>query len=529
MTQGIATTGSNHLLEIVENLGSPRILVLGDAILDRYIWGDAERVSQEAPVILLRADRDEIRLGGAANVANMVRGLEASVTLATVLGDDANASLLSDALEQSGIDRSAVIRDATRPTTVKERFIGRAQNRHPHQMLRVDRETRAPLDPSVAGMLISKVLAAIPGHDAVLISDYGKGVCTPDIVVNVIDQARAAGIPVIVDPRPGNDYSLYRGATAITPNRLETRLATGREIRSGDEAIAAGRMLCRELGLDHAYITLDSDGIALVTAEGTGRLLPTRKRQVYDITGAGDMVLAAIGVGLAAGIEPVEIARLANVAGGLEVERVGVVPVTRAEILADIFASSPTGGPARTTLEKVCSLDDLEQHVAVRRKLGQRIVMTNGCFDILHAGHVAYLQQAAQEGDCLVVAINSDESVRRLDKGPERPIFPECHRAAVVAALEAVDYVVIFGETTPHALLERLKPDLLVKGGTYRRDEIIGWELVEGYGGQVKALGETPGMSTTRIVSQIRNARGNAPKPHFLNAALKTETPAHGS
>src|SRR5258708_21600302 len=219
------------------------------------------------------------------------------------------------------------------------------------------------------------------------------------------------------------------------------------------------------------------------------------------------MVLAAIGVGLAAGVDPVEIARLANVAGGLEVERVGVVPVTRAEILADILASSPTGGPARTTPEKVCSLDDLEQHIAVRRKLGQRIVMTNGCFDILHAGHVAYLQQAAQEGDCLVVAINSDESVRRLDKGPERPIFPECHRAAVVAALEAVDHVVIFGETTPHTLLERLRPDLLVKGGTYRRDEIVGWELVEGYGGQVKALGETPGISTTRIVSQIRNAR----------------------
>jgi D-beta-D-heptose 7-phosphate kinase/D-beta-D-heptose 1-phosphate adenosyltransferase len=520
VTQGIAKAGANHLLEIVENLGSPRILVLGDAILDRYIWGDAERVSQEAPVVLLRADRDEIRLGGAANVANMVRGLEAQVTLATVVGDDANASLVIEALEQSGIDKSAVIRDATRPTTVKERFIGRAQNRHPHQMLRVDRETRAPLDPSIAAVLVGRMLAAIPDHHAVLISDYGKGVCTPEIVVRVIDQARAAGIPVIVDPRPGNDYSLYRGATAVTPNRLETRLATGREIRSPDDAIAAGRMLCRELGLDHAYITLDSDGIALVMADGTGRLLPTRKRQVYDITGAGDMVLAAIGVGLAAGVEPVEIARLANVAGGLEVERVGVVPVTRAEMLADILANS------RTTPDKVCAIDDLERHIAIRRKLGQRIVMTNGCFDILHAGHVGYLQQAAQEGDCLIVAINSDESVRRLNKGPERPIFPERHRSAVVAALEAVDYVVVFSEATPHALLERLRPDLLVKGGTYRHDEIVGWELVEAYGGQAKALGEIPEISTTRIVSQIRGAHGSASKPHFLNAAPQAETPA---
>ena len=497
MKQGIAKSGPDRLLEIVENLGSPRILVLGDAILDRYIWGDAERVSQEAPVVLLRADRDEIRLGGAANVANMVRGLEASVTLATVVGDDANGLLLTDALAESGIGDSAVIRDSSRPTTVKERFIGRAQNRHPHQMLRVDRETRAPLDALIANELISRVHAVLPGHQAVLISDYGKGVCTPDIVVQVVDAASAAGIPVIVDPRPGHDYSQYRGATAITPNRLETRLATGREIHSGDDAIAAGRMLCRELGLDHAYITLDSDGIALVMADGTGRLVPTRKRQVYDITGAGDMVLAAIGVALAAGVEPVDIARLANVAGGLEVERVGVVPVTRAEILADLLTTS------HSAPNKICTLEGLERHVAIRRNLGQRIVMTNGCFDILHAGHVAYLQQAAQEGDCLVVAINSDEGVRRLNKGPERPIFPEEHRAAVIAALEAVDYVIVFNEATPHTLLERLRPDLLLKGGTYHHDEIVGWELVEGYGGEVKALGEIPDLSTTRIVSQI--------------------------
>jgi D-beta-D-heptose 7-phosphate kinase/D-beta-D-heptose 1-phosphate adenosyltransferase len=496
--KGLPEAMSNHLAELIQRLGTPRLLVLGDAILDRYIWGDAERVSQEAPVILLRADRDEVRLGGAANVANMVRGLRAEVTLATVAGKDADAGVLHQELKRSGISAEAVVCDDSRPTTVKERFIGRAQNRHPHQMLRVDRETRAPVTKPIADELLQRIVPVIADHQAVLVSDYGKGVCTPEIVQQVIAAARRDHVPVIVDPRPGSDYALYRRATAVTPNRLETRLATGRDIRTADEAFEAGRQLCRELDLDHAYITLDSDGIALVTAGGSAQQLPTRKRQVYDITGAGDMVLAMIGVGLAAGIAPVDIARLANIAGGLEVERVGVVPITREEMLADILANS------RGTLEKVCSLDNLEQQLVARRSLGQRIVLTNGCFDILHAGHVSYLQQAADEGDCLIVAINSDASVRRLNKGPERPIFSQEHRAAILAALEAVDYVVIFDEATPHTLLERLKPDLLVKGGTYQRHEIVGWELVERYGGSVKALGQIPGISTTRIVELLR-------------------------
>ncbi|MBI3863915.1 MAG: D-glycero-beta-D-manno-heptose 1-phosphate adenylyltransferase [Planctomycetia bacterium] len=488
----------NHLVDLIQRLGTPRVLVLGDAILDRYIWGDAERVSQEAPVILLRADRDEVRLGGAANVANMVRGLGAEVTLATVAGADADSAVFRRELARAGIGGGAVVCDSSRPTTVKERFIGRAQNRHPHQMLRVDRETRAPVEGHIATELLERLLPSVGDHQAVLISDYGKGVCTPEIVQRVIAAAREARVPVIVDPRPGSDYALYRGATAVTPNRLETRLATGREIRTSEDAFEAGRQMCRDLELDHAYITLDSDGIALVSADGSAQQLPTRKRQVYDITGAGDMVLATIGVGLAAGIAPVDMARLANVAGGLEVERIGVVPVTREEMLADILANS------RGTPEKVCTVDDLERQIAARRSLGQKIVFTNGCFDILHAGHVTYLQQAADEGDCLIVAINSDASVRRLNKGPERPIFNQEHRATILAALEAVDYVVVFDEATPHVLLERLRPDLLVKGGTYQRHEIVGWELVERYGGSVKALGQVPGISTTRIVERLR-------------------------
>jgi len=256
--------------------------------------------------------------------------------------------------------------------------------------------------------------------------------------------------------------------------------------------------LCEQLALQFAFVTLDSDGIAVVHADGTESLLPTRKREVYDITGAGDMVLATIGVALADGVSPELTAALANIAGGLEVEQIGVVTVTREEMLADLLA-----GP-RKTYQKTCTIDELSQHIAARRRLGQRIVLTNGCFDLLHVGHVRSLQQAADEGDCLIVALNSDESVRRLDKAPDRPLFSQEDRAAMIAALDAVDYVMIFDEDTPHALLDRLRPDLLVKGGTYSREEIVGWELVEAYGGEVKPMGVVPGVSTTQIVRRLR-------------------------
>jgi D-beta-D-heptose 7-phosphate kinase/D-beta-D-heptose 1-phosphate adenosyltransferase len=318
------------------------------------------------------------------------------------------------------------------------------------------------------------------------------------VLQQVIQAARKATIPVIVDPAPTADYIHYRGATAVTPNRLETSRATGIQVVTQFDAFAAGRKLCEKLELSHAFVTLDSDGIALVRADGTEEMLPTRRREVCDITGAGDMVLAMIGVGAAAGVDPADLGRLANIAGGLEVEQVGCACISREEILGDLIA----GG--RSTSEKIRSLDELARHVDARRSVGQRIVLTNGCFDVLHVGHVSYLEQAAAEGDCLIVALNSDTSVRCLNKAPDRPIFHQQHRARMLAALQAVDYVLIFDEATPHTVLSRLKPDLLVKGGTYRHDEIVGWEQVESYGGEVKALGVVPGISSTRILQQLR-------------------------
>lgn len=495
---------SYQLIDVVQQLGQPRLLVLGDLILDRYIWGDAERVSQEAPVILLREQKQETRLGGAANVAHMLIGLEARVTMAGVVGADADGTVVREQLESLGVDCSALIADSSRPTTVKERYLGRAQHRHPHQMLRVDREVRRALDGEIEERLLARVFEALADCDAVLVSDYGKGVCTPALLNEVIEAARDCGLPVIVDPASSGECQAYRGATAVTPNRLETHRATGIEIDRIEDAVAAGHRLCAQLNLQYAFVTLDSDGIALAYRDGTSEHLPTRRREVYDITGAGDMVLATIGVGAAAGLAPADLARLANVAGGLEVEQVGVVTVTRDQMIADLLAGGRTSG------EKVATLDEAARHLAARRKLGQRVVLTNGCFDVLHVGHIEYLQQAAAQGDCLVVGLNSDASVRRQGKGADRPVFGEAHRAAMLAALEAVDYVVVFDEDTPVELLRRLQPDLLVKGGTYQVEEIVGRELVESYGGQVLALGEVPGISTTEILKRIRQP---APAP----------------
>ncbi len=491
---------SHHLIESLEQLGRPKILVLGDLILDRYVWGDAERISQEAPVILLREQGVETRLGGAANVAHMLRGLEADVALAGVIGDDADAQLLLDDLLALGVDTAGVLPELGRPTTVKIRFMGRAQHRHPHQMLRVDREVRTAIQHGTAERILQSLLPRLHEFQAILISDYAKGVCTPESVRPLIKAARRKGIPVVVDPASGGDYRLYSQATGVTPNRLETFKATGQEIRSIDDAFAAGKILVDEFQLDMAFVTIDRDGIVLAKADGTACHLPTRIREVCDVTGAGDMVLAMIGVGMAAGIDPVDLCRLANVAGGLEVEQVGVVPITRKQILADVWHG------VRSTGKKVCDLEQMKSHLQDRRRAGQKIVLTNGCFDLLHVGHVSYLQEAAREGDCLVVAVNSDDSVRRLDKAPDRPLFSEEYRARMLAALEVVDYVVIFREDTPHEILRQLQPDVLVKGGTYQDDEIVGREVVLAYGGRVKALGEVPGLSTTDIVRRLRQS-----------------------
>jgi D-beta-D-heptose 7-phosphate kinase/D-beta-D-heptose 1-phosphate adenosyltransferase len=503
------------LIRRVSTLGKPRILVVGDLILDRYVWGYAERISQEAPVPLLRADQREHRLGGAASVATMLRALEAEVALVGAVGVDAEAGLVRRLLREMGIDDQSVLALDDRPTTLKERYIGRAQDRHPQQMIRVDYETRDPIPAAAETALLERLPAAVAQSDIVLISDYDKGVCTRGLIGGVIDACRAAGVRVIADPIRAADYSRYRGVHCITPNRLEASLATGMTITRPEDALEAGRRLVAALAAESVLVTLDRDGMALCRADGRAVLLPTRPRQVYDITGAGDMVLSVVGLCLASGADYDEAAALGNVAGGLEVEKIGVALLSREEILRDLIDHH------RPEPGKRLELALLLAEVNRRRQARQKIVFTNGCFDLLHVGHVRLLREAAALGDFLVVGLNSDASVRRL-KGPARPINPESDRAELLEALECVDAVIVFDAETPLDLIQAIRPDVLVKGGDYRAGEVVGRAEVEAAGGRVVLVPLVEGHSSSRLIRRAAERTLSVHPP-------RTTTPAPNS
>ncbi len=493
---------SKELVELVENLGSPRVLVVGDAMLDRYVWGDAERISQEAPVILLRADRREERLGGASSVATMLRALGAKVMLAGIVGNDHDGGRIRQMLTDLAIDHEAVITDVDRPSTVKERYVGRAQHRHPQQMIRVDYEDRRPISAAVQQQMMLAIQSHLKKTEIVLISDYDKGVCTPGLLSAVISAARAMNVKVIADPIRGHDYRKYHGCSAITPNRLEAGLASGRVLNDMNEVWQAADHLQENLDLEAAIITLDKDGMALKHRDGRAQHFPTRPRHVYDITGAGDMVMCVLGLALASGADYEQAIQLANVAGGLEVEKIGVATVTRAELLRDLMTP---GHAATVSPTKVLPLEATVQELDYRRRLGQRVVFTNGCFDVLHAGHVQYLQEARAQGDVLIVGLNSDSSVRAL-KGKTRPVQQLADRSLILASLQAVDFVTVFDESTPMHLIQAIRPDVLVKGADYSKEEVVGAQFVEAYGGRVHLALLHQGHSTTNLIDRMRAA-----------------------
>jgi len=497
---------AHDLIRRVETFGHPRVLVVGDLILDRYIWGAAERISQEAPVPLLRADHREHRLGGAASVATMLRALGAEVRLIGGVGRDSEAVLVRKLLSDHDIDDRLVLPLADRPTTLKERYIGRAQDRHPQQMMRVDYESREPIPPEVESLLWQQLPEAVAQADVVLISDYDKGVCTPGLLRSLITACRSLEVRVVADPIRSPDYSKYEGVHAMTPNRLEAALATGLAISAPGDALAAGHRLVQGLKMECVLVTLDRDGMALVYADGRERLVPTRPRQVYDITGAGDMVLSVVGLCLAAGADYEEAAALGNVAGGLEVEKIGVALLSRQEILRDLIDHQ------RPEAGKRLGREALVEEVRKRRGAGQSVVFTNGCFDLIHSGHVRLLRQAAALGDYLVVGLNSDASVGRL-KGPSRPINGQDARAEVLGAIECVGAVTVFDDDTPRELIDALLPDVLVKGGDYRPEEVVGRDEVEAAGGRLVLIPLVEGQSTTRMVQRAadRSVRVDPP------------------
>lgn len=488
---------SERLIELLRQTRRPKILVVGDVMLDRYLWGDVDRISPEAPIPVLRVAESETRLGGAGSVVTLLAALEADVLLATVSANDPEGQKVQELLDAQGIHCDCVQVAQDRTTTVKERLLGRTQSRHPQQILRVDRETCHPIGQQLGARLLESVEAQLSDIDVVLVSDYEKGLCAGSLVAELAQRVKEASVPILADPACGVDYERYRGCTCITPNRHEAGMALGRRIETRDDGVhAAGQLL--SFGVESAAITLDRDGIVWADAPDHGRLFPVRPRQVYDITGAGDMVLAALGYGLAAGGDWPTAIELANLAGGVEVERLGVAPLSRNELVAEIShdGSFATG--------KVLCLEDLEEELRRRRRVGGRIVMTNGCFDLLHPGHIASLNYGRRQGDHLVVGLNSDRSVREL-KGPGHPIIPEQDRAEMLAALTCVDYVVIFDDSSVEGLVQKIAPDVLVKSAEYAPDKVVGNEIVHQAGGSIASAPMKGGYSTSKLIERIRH------------------------
>ncbi len=491
---------NERLRQVLEVLGHPRICVLGDVMIDRYVHGDAERISPEAPIQVLRAAFDEDRLGGAGAVANNLVALEARVDLVSIVGDDAEGRQLIETLRGIGVTTSAVRQVKGRPTTVKTRYIGRAQHRIPQQVLRVDREDASPIDAATEQALLKQLERLLPKCEVLLVSDYAKGVITPRLCQAAIKMARRLKTPVLVDPIRSKDYSLYRGATLLTPNRTETEMASGLAISDESSVRRIARSMIEELKLDALVVTLDREGAYLGLKGHKGQMVPTRPRNVFDNAGAGDMVIAALSLAVAAGVPLVDAVALSNVAGGLEVEKFGVQTVSREEIAVDLMATSA----------KIRTLKQLQADLKRDRGNKLRIVFTNGCFDLLHHGHVQYLEFARSQGDRLVVGINSDASMQRL-KGQSRPLVEQDDRARVLAGLMAVDYVVVFDEDTPADLIDALRPEILVKGEDWRDKGVVGQSTVESYGGRVVLAPLSKGASTSSIIAKIRAAEGFDP------------------
>jgi len=464
------------------------VLVVGDVMLDRYIWGDVERISPEAPVPVVRASHRSDQPGGAANVAMNVAGLGARVTLVGFAGLDPDRETLDKCLADAGVS-AKFTSGPSHPTTSKLRILGGQQ-----QILRLDVERTTAYPEEAYAELTANVLELLGDVDAVVLSDYAKGVLSEAVCRAVIDQARSLDIPVLVDPKH-RDFSRYAGATTICPNLLELSAATGLSQKDAPALLVAAEAMLPKLGLDYLTVTLSEKGIAVVRPGGS-HVYPAVARQVFDVSGAGDTVIATLALALASGLAIEDAVPLANIAAGIVVSKIGTVPITRDELLNSLSPQIELQAS-----EKLLPLDRLVTRVNAWRSQGERVVFTNGCFDLLHVGHITLMEDARRQGDRLVVAINSDASVSGL-KGPTRPVVREQDRGRVLAALAAVDAVVVFGEPTPIELILALRPDVIVKGGDYSEDTVVGAKEVRSWGGIVKIVPTVEGFSTTKLIAR---------------------------
>ena len=474
-----------------------RILVVGDLMLDRYIWGDVERVSPEAPVpVLLHARRTQ-GPGGAANVAMNLAALGLKTYLAGYWGKDAEQADLATLLHAASVDTANVV-VARSNTASKTRILGRNQ-----QLLRLDVESTEAATDEEAAELSQRCVAMVEQVDVVILSDYAKGVLSKELCQAVITRARQVGKPVFVDPK-ARDFAKYQGATSVSPNLNELSMATGVPANQPEALLEAGQKLVAKHGFDYLIVTMSEKGIRILRADSTFHS-PARAREVYDVSGAGDTVIAVIAASIAGGLEAETAVHLANVAAAIAVSKVGTTPVAAHEIVALLTEKAFVAGA-----EKIFELDKLMLCVEEWRASGQTVVFTNGCFDLLHVGHVTLLEDCRRLGARLIVGINSDASVRRL-KGETRPIVDEVSRARVLAAMSAVDAVTIFDEDTPLELIRAIRPDVLVKGGDYTTSTVVGAEDVIGQGGRVEIIPTVPGFSTTGLMDKLLGKGATSP------------------
>jgi len=487
---------STRLIELIEQLSDIPIVLVGDFMLDRYLFGSTERISPEAPIPILRFKREEHRLGGAGFVLAALSTLGATVRAVGVIGDDPAGAKVREHVRALGAADEGLLTVAGRPTVEKVRLLGSSEDRTHQQMIRLDVEESRPLQPAVAQQIIERARASMQGCRVLCLEDYDKGALPDEVCRALIQTARQMRIPVLIDPARLNDYSKYAGATAIKLNRPEAERATGQNARTPDGCRMAAEKLLDSLQLEAVVITLNDGGSYLATRAGQRSLLMSRPREVADATGAGDMVLVTLCLANAAGATWHDAVALANVAAGLEVERVGCVPITRQEIIHDLVAEHHEhAGKQRT-------LDAILPELSSLRASGKKIVFTNGCFDLIHLGHVKYFQWAKKRGDILVVGVNTDASIQRL-KGTKRPIISEADRLGVLEELQSIDYLVCFDDDTPLRLIRAIRPDVLVKGADYKKEQVIGWDVVEQYGGEVALAPLIDGKSTSAVIQRI--------------------------
>jgi D-beta-D-heptose 7-phosphate kinase/D-beta-D-heptose 1-phosphate adenosyltransferase len=480
----------HSILNLLEGgFGQIKVLVVGDIMLDRYILGEVERISPEAPVPVIRHAQRYERPGGAANVAMNLAGLGCQAYLAGFWGEDGEKAELSALLDKAGVNSVGVVTSSL-PTISKTRIVGRQQ-----QLLRLDIESKEPVPEVEAQRLIERAVELAGKVHAVILSDYAKGALTMALCEQVIRAARAAGVPVLADPKTP-DFGKYSGATTVCPNLNELSVATGIASHKTDEMLAAAQHLIAEHDIKFLTVTMSEKGIRVLSPEGAYHS-PARAREVFDVSGAGDTVIATLAASMAGGLHIHTAVELANLAAGIVVGKVGTVPIAQHELIA---ALTPSSG--LNSSEKVLDLERVKVRVAEWRASGETIVFTNGCFDLLHVGHITLLEDCRRFGSKLVLGLNTDMSVSRL-KGPTRPIVGENERARVMSALAAVDAVVLFDEETPLELIRSLKPNVLVKGGDYTVETVVGHEDVIASGGRVEIVPTVEGFSTTNIVKKM--------------------------